>query len=136
MINKLSVAAFIAQYIHLSGKSQVDIAIEAGFEKPNIITMLKQGRTKLPLAKIGTMANALETDPTYLLKLCLEEYYPETWNAISPYMDEMLTADEFALLQHLRSCANSPYLASCTADQKRKLQDFLNSMSQVTIAMH
>ena len=68
------VARFITARIEASGYSQKDIATLSGFERPNIITMIKQGKTRLPLDKIGPMANALETDATQLLKMCLEEY--------------------------------------------------------------
>jgi len=126
------VARFIAERIRVTGKAQTEIAFEAGFEKPNMITMIKQGRTKLPLAKIGAMAKALETDPTHLLKMCLEEYQPETWDAVSPYMDEMLTGDELSLLRSIRSWVGVPYLAALTEEQRGKLDDFINTMRKPT----
>ena len=78
------VATFVRHQIQVLGKPQREIAEEVGFEKPNIITMIKQGKTKLPLAKVGAMARALETDPVYLLKLCLSTYHAETWAVIEP----------------------------------------------------
>ncbi|MDP2784726.1 MAG: hypothetical protein Q8O38_09080 [Sulfurimicrobium sp.] len=132
MIDKSSVAAFVAERIRLTGKAQTEIAFEAGFEKPNMITMIKQGKTKLPLAKIGVMAKSLETDPTHLLKLCLAEYQPETWAAISPYMEEMLTGDELSLLRSLRTWVGAPYLVALTENQRNKLDGFMNSMKDTS----
>ena len=57
------VACFIAARIEATGQLQKDIAAKAGFDKPNMITMIKQGRTRLPLDKVGAMALALETGP-------------------------------------------------------------------------
>lgn len=72
------VARFITSRIVATGQKQKDIARKAGFDKPNIITMIKQGSTKLPLAKLGAMAKALETDPVQLLQMCMEEYTPRS----------------------------------------------------------
>ncbi len=73
-----SVAEYITMQIQLCGKPQLDIAKEAGFDKPNIITMIKQGKTKLPMDKIGKFAKAIEVDPIHLFKLCMNEYWPDT----------------------------------------------------------
>jgi hypothetical protein len=51
------VAAFIAKRIDEIGKTQRDIARECGGQKPNVITMLKNGQMKLPLDKIGRLRN-------------------------------------------------------------------------------
>ena len=60
------VARFIAARILDIGKSQKDIAREVGFESANVITMIKQGATKLPLSRVSAMAKALETQSTEL----------------------------------------------------------------------
>ena len=41
-----AVASFVRHRIAILDKQQTDIAAECGFEKPNIITMIKQGKTK------------------------------------------------------------------------------------------
>ena len=78
----IAVAEFIRRQIHTCGKSQKEIAREAGFATPNIITMFKQGTTKIPVRKAGALAKALGVDPAYLLRLVLREYLPETYAAI------------------------------------------------------
>ena len=65
-----------------SGKTQRDVANEIGYENPNIITMFKQGRTKVPLNVVGPLAEALEVSPAYLMKVALQEYAPNTFAAI------------------------------------------------------
>ena len=52
------VARFIAARILDIGKSQKDIAREVGFESANVITMIKQGATKLPLSRVVSLRQA------------------------------------------------------------------------------
>ena len=44
-------------------KTQAEIAEEAGFVNPNMVTMIKQGATKLPIDRVPALAKALEVDP-------------------------------------------------------------------------
>jgi transcriptional regulator with XRE-family HTH domain len=67
MIKHPTVAQFIAQRIKESSKSQLEIAEACGWGKtPNMVTMVKQGKSRLPLEKIGPMATALGVQPVYL----------------------------------------------------------------------
>ncbi len=77
-----SVAAFIDQQIEWTEKSLVQIAEEVGFAKPNIISMIRKGNTKLPTGKVRKMALALEVDPVFMLQMVMMEYDPETWEVI------------------------------------------------------
>ena len=63
-------------------KSQIEIAIEAGFVSRNMITMLKTGASKLPLDRVPSLARALECDPAYLLRLTLEQVEGDRQNFI------------------------------------------------------
>lgn len=120
----LSVAEYIEIQLEASGKQQNEVAREAGFEKPNVITMIKQGKTKLPLAKIGSMARALGVDPIYLFKLTMQEYMPETWDAIDKLTAQpMLTENELAVVAQMREAGLGT--RSLTGDQKRDLLKWL-----------
>src|ERR1700722_20655079 len=72
----------IAKYINkkideLKGvKTQREIAQEAGYEMPNIISMFKRGESKVPLEKIPLLSKALGVDPAHLFRLALEHYWP------------------------------------------------------------
>ena len=79
---KPTVAEYLAAQIALSGKSQADIAREVGYDRPNVVNMMKQGVTKLPINKISAFAKALKVDPAHLLRIVMSEYLPETWEAI------------------------------------------------------
>jgi len=126
--NLSQVAQFVSHCISAGNLKQKDIARDAGFDNPNVITMIKQGRTKVPLAKVGPLAEAMNIDPVYLLKLCLQEYQPETWKAIEPYMSEALTKDEQKLLRALRRVADGPYLTALNSIQRARFDEFMESM--------
>ncbi|NMG16384.1 helix-turn-helix domain-containing protein [Aromatoleum bremense] len=129
MNNESQVARFITGRIEATGKLQKDIAEKVGFEKPNMITMIKQGKTKLPLDKVGPMAKALEVDPVHLLKLCMEEYHPNTWKAIAPLIGAaVITADERRMLNALRAWAGGPFLAAMSEEQKHYFENFMASL--------
>lgn len=65
--------------------------------------MLKTGDVKLPLARLGSFANAVNADPVYLLKLCLEEYYPDVWEAIKLYLNAAIATDEMSVIEAHRT---------------------------------
>ena len=65
----ITIADFIADRLAESDKTQREIAAECGFDKPNIITMFKNGSTKVPLNRIGALAKALDADPAHMLRL-------------------------------------------------------------------
>ncbi|MDP2787085.1 MAG: hypothetical protein Q8O79_03290 [Pseudomonadota bacterium] len=122
------VARLISERIDATEQLQKDIAMKAGFDKPNIITMIKQGKTRLPLDKVGPMAQALEIDPVQLLEMCLEEYQPATWKAIAPYMKSAITQDELSLLTALRASVGGPYLLALSDGAKAHLESFIASL--------
>ncbi|AGI69012.1 hypothetical protein OAN307_c35340 [Octadecabacter antarcticus 307] len=59
-------------------KTQREIATAAGFTNPNMLTMLKQGHSKLPIDRVATLAAALEVDSKYMLRLALAQHGNET----------------------------------------------------------
>lgn len=98
-----TIANFIADCLAESDKTQREIAEECGFEKPNIITMLKNGSTKVPINRIGPLAKAIGADPAHLLRLAMHEYFPDTWEAVENIMQStVLTANELELVRSYR----------------------------------
>ena len=124
------VAAFLATLIDGCGKTRKEIALQAGFGKPNIISMFKTGDTKLPLAKIGSFAKAVNTDPVHLLKMCLREYYPDVWDAISFFLDDSLTSDELRVVKALRTAVGVPFLVSLKPEERERLDGFLQLLAE------
>ncbi len=87
-------AAFLARAIHFSGKTQAEIARQAGFPKPNILSMLKQGQSRVPIERIPALADACMVDSAYFLRLALSEYHPEVFAVIVDTIGEPLTENE------------------------------------------
>ena len=96
-------------------KSQLQIASEAGFPNPNMITMIKNGSTKLALDRVPSMARALDCDPAYLMRLALDQAVGDTSaQAITEIFGTPVTAHELGWIEAIREAsANSdPRLTS------------------------
>lgn len=102
-ISHTTIADLIADRLAESEKTQREIASECGFETSNIITMFKNGSTKVPLNRIGALAHALNADPAHMLRLAMQEYMPETWESIEDTLKStLLTANELQLIRDYR----------------------------------
>ena len=102
--NKLE--AFIAQSIDVSGRTQAEIAADCDYQKPNIITMFKQGSTKIPLGKVPCLANAMGVAPAKLMRLVLQTYYPDVHKTLSDVFGDILSPDERKLIAAVRKKTN------------------------------
>lgn len=118
-----TVAEYLTQLIDLSDKSQIEIANDLGYEKPNIITMFKQGRTKVPLTKVAPLAKSLGVDPVHMLRVVMHEYAPDTWEALNDIMGAgMVTKSEQRVLDIVRQVAGQRELAPETASEVAALK--------------
>lgn len=72
-------AGFLRDAINASHKTQREIAQDAGFPQPNVISMMKKGQCKVPISRIPKLATALGTDVHSFLDIALREYHPEIW---------------------------------------------------------
>jgi len=94
-----TVAEYLSAQLDACGKTQREVAREIGYDNPNIITMFKQGRTRVPLNQAGAIASALGINPAHFMRMVLEEYMPETWKAVERALGQMiLSADEEQLV--------------------------------------
>lgn len=97
------VAAFLADRINASAKTQAEIANEAGFRSANMISMLKMGNSPLPIARIPKIAQALDVDPVKLFRLAMNEYMPDVLAvADMVYGRDKLTDGEQEILDRIR----------------------------------
>lgn len=124
MHTTMTVSRFVTAAIEASGKTQALIAREAGFDRPRALSAIKHGRAQLPLGKIGGLAKSLGCDPIELTRLCMSEYFPETWDAIAPYLDDAFTADELALIRNMRRFVGTPYLTALNPRAQKCLNEF------------
>lgn len=99
----INVAEFIEERLAAVGKTQRQVADEVGFDHPNVLSMIKQGKMKAPLNRIGPLARALEVDPRFLLRFAFSEYLPDTLDAVEDVFGApLLTHHEIDLIRGLR----------------------------------
>ena len=89
-------------------KTQRDIAAAAGFTNPNMLSMLKNGDTKLAVDRVATLAAALETDPKYLLRLALAQQGNETMARVyDEVIGTVMSQNELGWLEVLRDASGN-----------------------------
>ena len=108
-------------------KSQVEIAIEAGWDQsPNMLSMIANGSSRMPIERVPALARALDIHPSYLLRLTILQHSPELWSIIEEASGMVLTCNEEALLTHIRQMsrnsdpAPSPQLLSALRELLEK----------------
>jgi hypothetical protein len=129
---KITVAQYIERQIALCGRSQREIASELGYQNHNVISMIKQGQTKLPLDKVGLMAKALGVDPMYLLRLVMSEYSPKAWETVEQILQTKTSPDgnEKALLDFIRNTLGNSPVDLTIAENKAILGDALKEIQK------
>lgn len=96
-------ALLVERITTTSSRSQREIADIAGFKNQNIITMIKQGESKLPLDRVPGMARALNVDPYELFQLALEQYYSHDVRAeLLEIIPPALSKDERQVIDIIR----------------------------------
>ncbi|MBP9184424.1 MAG: helix-turn-helix transcriptional regulator [Fuscovulum sp.] len=89
-------------------KTQAEIASEAGFANANMMTFLKNGRNKVPLDRVPSLAKALEVDPAYLMRLALDQAVGATAaKAITDIFGTPSTENERGWLAELRDASDN-----------------------------
>lgn len=83
--------------------SQRDIALKLGYARPNIISMFKSGEAMVPLAKVPALAEALCVDAAHLLRLGLEQYWPEKYKVIGEVLGPIFTSNEREIVTMIRA---------------------------------
>ncbi|WP_246020825.1 helix-turn-helix domain-containing protein [Paracoccus subflavus] len=88
-------------------KSQREIAHEAGFMNPNLISMFKTGASKIPLDRVPSLARSLEVDPAFLMQLALEQAVGKTASvALLEVFGTPTTVNERAWLLEIRDASD------------------------------
>jgi DNA-binding Xre family transcriptional regulator len=66
-----------ALHAYTGRKTQSEIARACGFNNPNMLSMIKTGKTKLPTKRIPALCRELGIQPEELLLLAMAEEYPD-----------------------------------------------------------
>lgn len=87
-------------------KNQVEIASGAGFVHANMLSMIKAGKSRLPLDRVPALARELDCDPKFLFKLALEQQGSETTvAAIEEIFGTVVTRNEVGWLNEIRDAS-------------------------------
>jgi hypothetical protein len=103
MATKQPFHRLLGDLIAASGKTQRQIATEIGYEKPNVISMMKNGEMPVPIEKVPLFARALGVDARALLVRALREYDPDLYDTITGALGLLLTQNEQDLIRRLRA---------------------------------
>ena len=88
-------------------KSQQEIATEAGFINVNMMSMLKSGKSKIPLDRVSALSKALEVDPRLLFKMAIEQSsYETTSKVIDEIFGTIVSRNEVIWLEALRDASD------------------------------
>ncbi len=121
---------YLTDKINASNILQTEMAEELGIASPNLIAMIKKGKTKVPLDKIAKFAKILEIDPAYMLRKALFEYQPELLRDIEQYFGQAITTNEKTILNEIRRLSNNtdPKLASDTSGSTNRVKSCSNTL--------
>lgn len=92
----------IDRLVNESPKSQREIASDMGFERQNIITMLKQGTTRMPLDRVERFALSMDRDPAELVRLWMEEYAPDHLKVLDKNIGMTMSSAERQWISRMR----------------------------------
>lgn len=87
-------ARFLGEAIRSSCLSQRTIADRIGYPNANVISMMKNGVTKVPIDRIPQLAKVCGVDERTFLEIALSEYHPAVWRVLQHHMSRGSTHPE------------------------------------------
>lgn len=96
---KSPTARHLFDAIECSSKTQKEIAKDAGFASPNILSMMKTGETKVPINRIPSLSQALGIAPGEFINVALREYHPDLHSVLIEHFGFGLSLEERILLE-------------------------------------
>lgn len=124
------------------GIKNTDLQKALGYNHPNVIAMMREGKMRLPPGKATVTANLLGLDPVFLLGKVVAENDPELWESISGLMaDRLVTANEVTLLALMRQrleghdvdLAQSPEFVAAIEPVLKLIADRETAMAQAAL---
>ena len=102
----VSMAQYIDEMMEELELSDKGVALRLGYSTPNVIRMFRQGRMKVPLDLVPTLADAIGANRSKLMDRALQEYLPATIRALilchSGFSD-----NELALVSFIRKISEN-----------------------------
>ncbi|MBO9407844.1 helix-turn-helix transcriptional regulator [Shimia sp. R9_1] len=103
-------AEMLAQAIDASEMTQKEIADQIGMKNANVISMMKQGITRIPLSRIPALSETLQINAQTFLMTAIEEYHPTTHEVLADVLGLPLSETEMRLLDLLRTTEASGFI--------------------------
>lgn len=100
----------LARAIDASGLSHREIADRAGFSHVNVLTMIKQGLTRVPLYAIPALAQTLGMDEQEFLNIAIQEYHPGVSEVLMDALGIPQADAEVGILLMFRMAALRDYI--------------------------
>lgn len=119
---------FLSDKIDQSGIKQSDMAEELNFDRPNIISMFKAGKTRVPLRCIPQMAKILNLDPKMMLRRAMLEYAPETLRAVEQVFGGAITKNEQGILDEIRRLSQGADPAISSITHREAVAEFVDKL--------
>lgn len=111
------VSKLIADHQKCLNIDDAQLAMALGFERPNIIAIIKAGRLLLPANKVAAFAAALSINPAYFLRTFLAETAPDVLAAVDALLvPQLLTANEAKLVENYRQLSRGQDVAPVIMD--------------------
>lgn len=104
-----------------------EIADTLGYQRPNIISMWKAGRTKFTLDNVFPMADLLKVDPGYMLALYMDQYVSTSGGGVDRFpeiiamVNRIATPEEWEIVEIARK-ARKGNSRPLTKEQKESLK--------------
>ena len=124
-------AAFLQLAIANSDLTQREIAQQAGLPKPNVLSMMKTGETKVPLNRIPALAEACGVDAASFIRIAMTEYHPEIWRVLETEFGANLTEDEEKLVEGWRYLTEQVSTKAPFRPQKRSLASIIVELTRL-----
>ena len=96
-------AKLLAKAIDATDLTQREIADRIGMKNANVISMMKQGITRVPLSRIPALSKSLGINAQTFLMTAIEEYHPGTHEVLVDVLGLPLSDTEVRLLGLLRT---------------------------------
>ena len=101
--SKTSFLELIQAQQALLGKTDLDIAIDLGFQHEGPFSLIKSGAIKFPIKSIEKLAHCLALNPTDLLRAVMAETMPDVLTAVDSLFNVTdLTVNEAELIKSYR----------------------------------
>ncbi|MBO9474122.1 hypothetical protein J7413_11290 [Shimia sp. R10_1] len=96
-------ATMLTQAIDASDMTQKETSDRIGMNNANVISMMKQGITRVPLGRIPALSETLQINAQTFLMTAIEEYHPGTHEVLVDVLGLPLSDTEMRLLSLLRT---------------------------------